>query len=480
MPLDNSQPKMLRQESKNLGYIPCAAAYYTMEAILRKDAIHPTTTEKLHTSEESLNQISDNILDNKHKLIDLLDKILKNMMIKSLDKTDEHNNTFFDTNSEAMNTLQNAALQAILIFCDTHPEFHNDTSNHYYQAKQSIASELSSYIPRTFSNFKEEMTPVLTMASRNTGFNRDLNELLIRGANFDNKWLIIIHDILPTAKSGTSTYTLAKTLDTMHETTKKVESDLVEIDNQITKIGVRLGDLKTSELETLYQQVENTIRIHNINSIDEGTPNHVRTLSHKEKITRVHQLVNDHVSPGASYNTQVITPNTNTSTRQFEPLAVITFSNSSSKYQFEKSFADFRKKNPNHKITTSRPQPQTTTSDRDMPDEHDIKLRIGMLYNQKVNETLRHNPDIDYKPLNQQEIEAIKVHLKTKRKPFSTYWEFLCPSNNTTFMTYTPGTNPFNNYNFNTKIANPLTRQHAATNPQYETRFPPKIVNKRY
>ena len=39
----------------------------------------------------------------------------------------------------------------------------------------------------------------------------------------------------------------------------KVEFDL---DDQITKIGVRLGDIKPSELETRYQQVENTIRIH--------------------------------------------------------------------------------------------------------------------------------------------------------------------------------------------------------------------------
>ena len=471
---------MLHQDGKNLGNIPCAAAYYTMEAILKKDAIHPTTTEKLHTSEDALNQISDRILDNKHKLIDLLDRILKNMMIKSLNETDEHNFTFFDPNSEAMHSLGNAAQQAILIFCDTHLEILNDSSSHHYQAKQSIASEMSSYIPRIFSNFKEEMTPFLTMASRNMGFNRDLNELLIRGANFDNKWLTIIHDILPTSKSGTSTYTLANTLNTMQNNTEKIEYDLYEIDNQITKIGVRLGDLKTSELETRYQQVENTIRIHNINCIDEGTPTHFRTLSHLEKVTRVHQLVNNHVSPGTGYSTQVITPNTNNSTRQFEPLAVITFSNSSSKYQFEKSFADFRRKNPNQKVTISRPQPQTTASDRDMPDEHDIKLRIGMLYNQKVGEALRHNPDIDYKPLNQQEVEAIKVHLKTKRKPFSTYWEFLCPSNNTTFMSYTPGTNPFNNYNFNNKIANPLTRQHATTNPQYEKRFPPKIYNKRH
>ena len=102
-----------------------------------------------------------------------------------------------------------------------------------------------------------------------------------------------------------------------------------------------------------------------------------------------------------------------------------------------------------------------------------------MLYNQKVHEALRHNPEIEYKPLNQQEIEAIKVKLKTKMRPFGAYWEFLCPSNNTTFMAYTQDTNPFTQYDFNNKIANPITRDHAATNPQYATRFPPKIYNKR-
>ena len=114
-----------------------------------------------------------------------------------------------------------------------------------------------------------------------------------------------------------------------------------------------------------------------------------------------------------------------------------------------------------------------------MPDEEDIKFRLGMLYNQKVWVALRLNPNIKYKPLSQQEIEAIKVKLKTKRKPFSTYWEFLCPSNNTTFMAYTPNRNPFSDYNFNNKIANPLTRQQAVTNPLYERRFQPKIYSRR-
>ena len=69
--------------------------------------------------------------------------------------------------------------------------------------------------------------------------------------------------------------------------------------------------------------------------------------------------------------------------------------------------------------------------------------------------------------------------MKTTRKPFSTYWEFLCPTNNTTFMPYTPSTNPFNEYDFNAPIANPVTRKHATSDPIYGNRFPPKIYNKK-
>ena len=164
---------------------------------------------------------------------------------------------------------------------------------------------------------------------------------------------------MPTAKSCTSTFTLANTLETLQEDTENHQSDITELNHQITKISVRLGDLKTSELESRYQQVEKTIKIHNINSIDEGTSHHFRTLAHSEKIKRVHQLVNDHVSPGTGYSTQVITPKNGT--RQFEPLAIITFSNPSNKYQLEKSLADFSRNNPRFKVTTLRPPPTTNS-----------------------------------------------------------------------------------------------------------------------
>ena len=83
MAFDNSKPKMLREDSRNIE-MPCAAAYYTVEAILRKNALHPTPLKT--TYKDTLAMISDTILDNKHKLIDTLDKILKDLMIKTIRK----------------------------------------------------------------------------------------------------------------------------------------------------------------------------------------------------------------------------------------------------------------------------------------------------------------------------------------------------------------------------------------------------------
>ena len=57
-----------------------------MEAILKKDAVHPIPVEKTPTYKDIITSISDNILENKYKLMDSLDKILKHMMIKSLKK----------------------------------------------------------------------------------------------------------------------------------------------------------------------------------------------------------------------------------------------------------------------------------------------------------------------------------------------------------------------------------------------------------
>ena len=399
------------------------------------------------------------------------------MMINTLSKTDEYNQTFFNIDSDAMTTLTDTAYQAIQIICDSEPELSRNTNGHFDQAKDSLASKMSSLIPVSLYNSKEELTSFITTATRCSTPYNDLLPLIIRGANFDNKWLTLIHETMPTGKSGTSTLTLLNTVQKLENDIEHLQSEMIEVDNQITKVGVRIGDLKTSELETRYYQVENVIKLHNINRINENTSNHFQSLSHPEKVECINNLVSQHTSPSTAYSTKVITPKSNT--RQFKPFAIISFSNPAKKYEFEKKFSDFRRKNPSFKVTTSRPQPPKTASDRDIPDEYDIKERLGMLYNQKVKEAQRQNPYTDYAPLTPQEIGAIQVHLKTKQNLFSTYWEFLCPSNNTTFMAYTPTKNPFTDYNFHEKIANPHTRIKATSDSRYEERFAPNIYKQR-
>ena len=477
MPFNTKLPKMIRHDARGLGDTPCVSAFYTREAILKKDATHPTPTQTEVSYNDIRSKISDHIIIHKHKLINSLDCTLKNMMIKALTENDEHNANFFNQDGEPMGKLTDAAFQSFLVFCDTYPELSRDTNGHYDTAKKSLASEMSAHIPVILTTYKEDFTPFLTISARQNVLNKELNELIIKGANFDNKWHIIIHETMPTAKASTTNHTLANTMYTLEKETEKHNTNIIDMEHQITKMSVRLGDLKTSELEARHQQVENIIRLHNINALDEGTPHHFRTLKHPEQLKRIHNLVNEHLSAGVGYSTQIISPREGS--RHFESLAIITFLNPNSKYEFEKNFAEYRRKNPSTKITSSRPAPQKTSSDRDMPDSNDIKEKIGMLYNQKASEARQINPSTEYNQLSKEEIGAIQVQLKTKRKPFSTYWEFLCPTNNTTFMVYTPDRNPFMDYDFNAKIANPLTRKHALSDPQYGKRFPPKIYNRK-
>ena len=52
----------------------------------------------------------------------------------------------------------------------------------------------------------------------------------------------------------------------------------VELDNQVDKLAICLGDLKSFQTEAKFKELESQIRTHNINSIDEGITTHFRTL----------------------------------------------------------------------------------------------------------------------------------------------------------------------------------------------------------
>ena len=132
-----------------------------------------------------------------------------------------------------------------------------------------------------------------------------------------------------------------------------------EIDHQISKLAVRLGDLKTSELEARYHKVEGTIRIHNINFINEGKENHFRNLTASEKHRTLNNLFQSHASASTQLNFQLIQPQSRNA-RQFKALAILTFIKQKDKYIFEKNFAIYKRTAPNYKPNISMATPKKT------------------------------------------------------------------------------------------------------------------------
>ena len=62
---DSNQPRMLRQDIKSLEDTQCVAAYNTIEAILKRDAVHPTQIENTPTYRDTLFNIICHNLDKK-------------------------------------------------------------------------------------------------------------------------------------------------------------------------------------------------------------------------------------------------------------------------------------------------------------------------------------------------------------------------------------------------------------------------------
>ena len=140
---NSSRPKMLRQDPKNLSGIPCVGAHYIREAILTKDAIHPHPAPYEISYDNIREKISNFILENKHKLINNLDKTLKDLMTQALSEKDELNKDFFNSDSPHMINLSNTAYQVFTSMCDTNAELATNTNGHYESAKKTLASELS-------------------------------------------------------------------------------------------------------------------------------------------------------------------------------------------------------------------------------------------------------------------------------------------------------------------------------------------------
>ena len=60
--------------------------------------------------------------------------------------------------------------------------------------------------------------------------------------------------------------------------------------------------------------------------------------------------------------------------------------------------------------------------------------------------------------LTEEQTAAMPIQLKSKHKPFATYCEFLCLTNNITYNVYIPGMDPFDKFDFTKPIHNPATK----------------------
>ena len=92
------------------------------------------------------------------------------------------------------------------------------------------------------------------------------------------------------------------------------------------------------------------LRLHSLNNIS-GFRNATRPK--KEELVRA---ITNKIAPHCNYEMDLIYPQEKAS-KQFEPLAILTFSNPQQKYTFEKLFSVHRKSNYDFKISSSRCQP---------------------------------------------------------------------------------------------------------------------------
>lgn len=473
-----ARPKMIRIPSHQLPPLECIAAFTTRDAILTKDADHEEEDQvPPPTQQVIINILCDAVLAMDHSVILMMDTSIKTALINLLTMPDPQVIAFFSANSDDLNKLSSNIFTEIFSFISTSELFTSATSGGtlHLEASHQIAESITTNLAPTIIKHKDVFLRSVLSPARNDAQTKPLVELIINGANYDNIWKEVLCT-LKTGKSLVSSHSLSLKIDSIEQNVLKQKRDYVEIDHQITKIATRMGDLKTSEMEHRSKALENDIRIHNINHLDEGTDHHFRALNFTDQIKRIHKLVTDHLTTkNASFTTQIFAPKSGS--KHFEALAYVKFSSPGLKFEFEKNFANFKRNNPGCKLTTSRPSPQRTQSDRDLPSISDIKTRIGMLYNQAVLSAKQKNPN-SFKELNQTEIEAIQVSQKERHKPFKVYYEFLCPSNNITFMPYSLNSNPFAEYDFSQHIPNPVTRKHALSDKSYEKRFPPKVYKK--
>ena len=471
----NDRPRMIRERPGDIGQNNCANFFYARKEITEKDATQDIDLPTPANPTESMARMSDVILNNKHNLINVLNKCLKQQLKKTLANKKETNAKFLDNDSPFFNILNTQILSFINTTLDQ-PEIKTYTHEHYNNTLHIIQGKIQEEINRIITQEKEIILSFITHKQSGTELFKNFIELSIENISMDNQWKTAIYNALPTHKSNTSIQTLAKQLNSSLDISKNNQAEIKELEHCMEKAATHIGHIKSNQAEQRYKAIETQIRMHQIkeiNSDDRDKPEFIQ-LSYHDKQLKIKEIIETHTKNKSNCKIEIFEPKG--SGKFFDPLALITFPTTNEKYSFESAFAAWKRSNPRAKLSISRPTPAKGRGDDGIPDIQIIRKHIAQMYNTEVIKHNSTNPDTphNYKPLNNEQMENIPVNQKVKYRPFAQYWEFLCPSNNITFMNYTPGTNPFINYNFGNLIANPITEREAAKDARYKERYPPR------
>lgn len=472
----DTRPKPLRIPNKDIGQLPCIHAEATTQAILRRDAPDPIPDDHPPTFQQSFDTLTNAFLNNKHLFnIDITTKIHKTM-IDALPNNDTKNTKLFQ-DDDIINDMVDFARAAVIKVIETRVQKRDIFEAHLEEAKSQLAANISGGIPDFIKEISKTVSHFILAKNRMKEETKSLITLNIITLNFDNHLETLLRLKVPLSITHSSVASISARLQDTHLELNAAKTRLNNTENSLNKAAERIGHLKSNEQETRFKDTENQIRLHNINKLGEGTINHFRVLSDADQTKKIETFIQDTIKINSKVNISIFKPRQNG--KKFEPLALITFKTAAEKYNFESTFAEHRRNHPSEKLSISRPQPAMSKIN-DLEHISDIKRQIGQIYNSKILDTIQnHNPpNFKFKELTNEEIQNIQVNIKTKQRPFASYYEFLDPSNGTTYIPFTVNKDPFADHDFTLPIPNPITRRTAASDNRYNKRFPIKIYKK--
>ena len=334
--------------------------------------------------------------------------------------------------------------------------------------KENIVALLSTAInlpPSLISNIAHAITSATKPASTEK---EACYELAIRTANLSDVWALAL-ETLPSGSPTKSLQTLSEELHDLEVKSKVTEDSAFRSSERIKNITSKVSQLTVAEVISRHHGVEAMLRLHSLNNI---TGFRAATRSKKEELLRA---VTQKIAPHCNYELDLIYPQEK-ATKQFEPLAILTFSNPQQKYTFEKLFSVHRRSHPDFKISSSRAKPDTSIHDAHLTADDDVKKEIANYYNEALKKCKdRHEA---FSPLNDNDVKAMQLNQKTLKNPPRVYYEFMDPSCGTFFLTYSPNFCPFQEHDFHQKIPNPHLRKIADNEAEYQQKYKPRPFQK--